>query len=256
MKWLAFLPWIVLHCCMSIKTMSQTKSYNQFWNDFQFITPVNSKWTTEMNIGQVWTSAPGVSNSLFYANAQLYIRGWIHYYAGSKWKLSAFTGYNHNRAIKSNKQQALPEGRSALQVIYYFKKSRYSLTNRVRFEDHHRKNESGGFSVAYRLRDQLKLVVPFNDSVIKKGSWYGTVSEEVFAKTSSSSLNSHWNKSNRFTIGTGYSFTDDFLVEIDYSNDYYFIKNNNEVYHTVQLNVSFYNWLPNLKNKFFKKQRS
>ncbi len=254
MRHLAFVPLIVKFCFIAIPAMSQTKSYNQFWNDFQFMTPINNRWTTEVNIGQVWTSVPAVSNSLFYANAQQYIRGWIHYYAGRRWKLSAFTGYNHNRAIKGIKQQALPEIRSALQVIYYFKKRRYTLTNRVRFEDHHKKNEDGGFSVVYRLRNQLKLILPFNDSVIRKGTWYGAVSGEIFAKTSSASLSSSLNKSNRFTIGAGYSFTNDFLVEIDYSNDYYFIKNNNESYHTIQLNLSFYNWLPHLKDRFSKRR--
>lgn len=234
--------------------MCQTTSYNQFWNDFQFVTPVKNRWTTEINIGQVWTSAPHINNSLLYANTQWYVRAWIHYYAGSKWKLSAFTGYNHNQAIEDIKQEGLPEIRSALQVIYYFKKTGYTLTNRMRFEDHHNRNVKGGYTVTYRLRNQLKLVLPFNDSVIKKGTWYGTASEEVFTKTSRHLFKGPLIGSNRFTIGCGYALTNNFLTEIDYSNDYYFIKNNNISYNTIQLNLSFYNWLPNLTDKFFKRR--
>lgn len=107
--------------------------------------------------------------------------------------------------------------------------------------------------VVYRLRNQLKLVLPFNDSVIRKGTWYGAVSEEVFVKASSSLFRSRVSKSNRFTIGAGYSFTNDFLVEIDHLNDYYFITNSDESCHTIQLNLSFTSWLPHLKDKFSKR---
>lgn len=253
-KRLSLLKLILLFCFLSKSATSQTTLYNQFWNDFQFVTPLKNRWATEVNIGQVWTSAPPVNKNLLYANAQWYVRGWIHYYAGHRWKLSAFTGYNHNQAIESIKQEGLPEIRSAIQVIYYLSKRKYTVTNRVRFEDHHDKNIDGEFTVTYRLRNQLKLVLPFNDSVIRKGAWYGAVSEEVFTRTSQSLFKSSLIGSNRFTIGCGYSFTNDFLLEIDYSNDCYFIKKSPIAYNTIQLNFSFYNWLPNFKEKFFKKR--
>jgi hypothetical protein len=231
---------------LSKQLTAQTTSYNQFWNDFQFVNPLNRKWGTELNLGQVWTSAPHVNNSFLYANSQLYIRAWIHYYA-DRWKLSAFTGYNYNQDIEAIKQQELPEVRSALQAIYYFKKLGYILSNRVRFEDRRKKNEKDGFDVNYRLRNQVKFVLPFNGKVIRKGTLYGVVSEEVFTITTTALLSKSLVGSNRFTIGCGYSFTNDFLVEVDYSNDYNFKKSNNELYNTIQLNVSCYNWLSKLK---------
>lgn len=141
----------MLFICSSQST-AQTTTYNQFWNDFQFVNSLNKRWGTELNLGQVWTSVPHVNNSLFYANSQLYIRAWFHYYGG-RWKLSAFTGYNHNQDIEEIKQQGFPEIRSALQAIYYFKKQGYTLSDRVRVEDRQRKNEEERFDKAYRLRN-------------------------------------------------------------------------------------------------------
>jgi hypothetical protein len=73
------------------------------------------------------------------------------------------------------------------------------------------------------------------------------VSEEVLTKTTTALFSKSLVGGNRFTIGCGYSFTTDFMVEVDYSNDYYLRKGSNASYNTVQLNLSLYNWLSKLK---------
>lgn len=230
---------------------SQSTSYNQFWNDFQFVTPIKGKWSNEINIGQVWTSAPGIDENLFHVNGQVYARIWLHY-SLSKLKLSVFTGYNHNPEVIALGQEGLPEIRSAIQGVYYLKKSPSTLTVRLRVEDHQDKRSSNGFDESYRVRSQLKMVKTLNAPEITKGAVYLVVSEEVFTQTAPDVFDRPRFGSNRVTLGCGYALTNDFLVEVDYSNDYYPIKSAPFSYNTLQLNLSCYNWVKNLKNALLK----
>lgn len=229
---------------------AQHTAYNQFWNDFQFVTPIKGRWSNEINIGQVWTGVP-VNNNPFYANAQLYARVWIHY-SLAKAKFSVFTGYNHNPEIKLVGQDGLPEIRSAIQGIYYFSKIPFTLSGRLRLEDHRDKQSLGGFNERYRVRSQVKLVKPINAPEIVKGAVYMVASEEVFTQTASDVFSQPKLGSNRITIGCGYALTNDFLIELDYSNDYYPDKAQQLSYHSMQLNLSCYNWVKNLKDALLK----
>ena len=239
---------ILLCVCMNFyfHLKAQTIVYNQFWNDFQFVTPIQGDWSNEINLGQVWTSIPGMSNLPFHSNAQVYARVWLHY-SLKNWKLSAFTGYNHNPELIAVGQKGLPEVRSAVQGLYYFKKDGYTLSGRLRIEDHHKKNESGGFIDNYRIRSQLKLVKSLNAPKIAKGTIYGAVSEEVFTQAAADVFSRPALGSNRLTLGCGYALSDDLLIELDYSNDFYFYKNKQSAYNSMQLNFSLYNWVAHLK---------
>ncbi|MCS4224615.1 DUF2490 domain-containing protein [Sphingobacterium sp. BIGb0165] len=229
---------------------SQTSSYNQFWNDFQFVTPIKGKWSNEINIGQVWTSVP-IGDDLFHTNAQLYARVWLHY-SFATFKVSLFTGYNHNPEIRSVEQDGLPEIRSAIQGIYYFKKTPVTLSARLRIEDHLDKRRQRGFEENFRVRSQLKLIKPLNTLEIAKGTIYLAASEEVFTQTGTDILEHPRFGSNRITIGCGYAITNDFLIEMDYSNDYYPSKIQHLSYNAIQVNLSCYNWLKNIKRTLTK----
>ncbi len=235
---------------ISADLCAQVTTYNQFWNDFQFVTPIKGRWSNEINLGQVWTGVPA-NNNPFYANAQLYARVWIHY-SLSKAKFSVFTGYNHNPEIILAGQDGLPEIRSAIQGIYYFRKTPFTLSARLRLEDHRDKRSLGGFDESYRVRSQLKLVKPLNASQIVKGAVYMVASEEVFTQTAPNVFSQPRLGSNRLTIGCGYALTDDFLIEVDYANDYYPDKIQQLSYHSMQLNLSCYNWVKNLKDALLK----
>ena len=228
----------------------QNASYHQFWNDFQFVTPIKGKWSNEINIGQVWTSVPTDDNP-FHTNVQLYARVWLHY-SLSKFKFSVFTGYNHNPEIRLLGQDGLPEIRSAIQGIYYFKKTPFTLSGRLRLEDHLDKRRQSGYDESYRVRSQLKLVKTLNAQEIANGTVYLVASEEVFTQTASDIFKYPRFGSNRITVGCGYALTNDFLIEIDYSNDYYPSKTQQLSYHTLQVNLSCYNWVKNLKNALLK----
>jgi hypothetical protein len=203
---------------LSIQSNAQSTNYNQFWNDFQFVTPIKGKWINEINIGQVWTSAPAINNDPFYTNAQVYARIWLHYIL-PKVKLSVFTGYNHNPEIWSIEQDGMPEIRSAVQGIYYLKKTPFTLTARLRVEDHLDKKQSKGFNERYRIRSQLKIVKPLNSKELLKGTVYLVASEELFTQTAADVFGHPRFGSNRLSVGCGYAFTNDILVDVDCSND-------------------------------------
>lgn len=230
---------------------AQTVTYSQFWNDFQFVTPIKGKWSNEINIGQVWTSLPDVKGNPFHASSQLYGRIWLHY-ALPKLKLSVFTGYNYNAEIITIGQEGLPEIRSGIQGTYYFKRSPYILTARLRLEDHLDKRRKEGFDQSYRVRSQVKIVKALNGPVISAGKVYVAASEEVFTQTAPDIFSNPRFGSNRLTIGLGYALTDVVLMEVDYSNDYYMGNVMHTSCNTLQVNFSCYNWVENLKNALWK----
>lgn len=236
---------------ISAHSNAQTINCNQFWNDFQFVTPIKGRWSNEINLGQVRTSVPGVNSNPFHANSQLYGRVWLHY-ALPKLKISVFTGYNHNVEIVEMGQEGLPEIRSGVQGIYYFKKSPFMLTGRLRLEDHLDKRHLSGFDERYRVRSQVKIVKALNGSEISSGKLFVVASEEVFTQTAPDIFSNPRVGNNRLTIGLGYALTDDVLMEVDYSNDRNMGKATQFSYNTLQVNLSCYNCFKNLKHTLLK----
>ncbi len=234
---------------------AQTNSYSQFWNEFAFTRSLKGKWVAELNLGQTWSSTPDI-NKPFYVNAQLYVRGWIHYYASPRWKLSSFFSYYYNRAVPELNQKQLPELRFALQGTYYIHKVRYTLLTRLRIEDRKLKTEDGIWQAFYRFRTQIKLVYPINGKTIRKGVVYGIGSDELFFKTGALISGGQFFDRNRLTLGAGYSFSDDFQVEITYANEYLPRKEVDEIYNAFQVNVNFNNFFSNIKKKYFNKNET
>ncbi len=228
----------------------QNKTYNQFWNEFQFTRPLKGKWALEFNFGQTWTSTP-VDKNFFHTNAQLYLRAWVHYYASPRWKLSFSYAYFYNKDVPEINQSKLPELRASYQATYFIKKIGYTLSTRMRLEDRHILDSNNVYEASYRYRQQIKLVYPFNSKVIRKNSVYGFSSEEIYLKTSASVTGSQFFDRNRFTIGAGYSITDDFQLEASYANEYLPRNGGNEIYHALQINLLFNNLFSNITKKIF-----
>ncbi len=105
--WLVFVPcylrisaWWLLPVCLLGTTgiQAQNGNRNQFWNEFQFTRPLKGKWALETDIGQTWTSTP-TKRSPFSESSQIYACFWGHFYANSRWKLSALAAYYYNRDV-------------------------------------------------------------------------------------------------------------------------------------------------------------
>lgn len=225
-----------------------TTHYAQFWNEIQFTRALQGKWSLEFNFGNTWTSKANESN-LFYKKSQLYTRLWAHYYASPRWKLSLFLAYFYNKNVPEITQTKNSEIRFALQAIYFFHKIDYTLSTRVRVEDRSIENNDGYMETVFRFRWQGKLVVPFNGKFIHAGTIYGLMSDEIFFKTESNVSGSSIFDRNRFTIGAGYSFTDDIVVEVTYANEYLPRATNTDLINAAQVTLGFNNLFANLKNK-------
>lgn len=252
MKALIFKRWfpLALSLLLSVQALySQgTLYYRQFWNEFAFTRPLSQKWSLELNLGQTWTGSQ-TNKSMFSYNSQLYPRLWGHYWLNDRWKLSAFYAWFYNKYVPEIDQREYPEGRLGLQAIYYIKKSKLTLSTRMRFEDRHIMDEAGTYEGVYRFRDQIKMVYVFNKPAIIKGAAYSITSEELFFKTFSKLTGSQFFDRNRFTIGGGYSVTDDLQIEVTYANEFLPRTDANESYNALQVNVAFNNFFININKK-------
>jgi len=231
---------------------SQTNTLGQFWNELSFSRAAFKKSALELDLGQSWTGTPD-HKSMFAENAQIYVRGWVHYYYSSRWKFSFFLAYYSNKDVPEIKQNKAPEIRPAVQAMYFFKKIPYTLNTRVRLEDRNIKTDSGGYETTIRLRTQLRCIYPINDKIIGAGTIYGIASDELMFKTGTNVAGSQFFDRNRFTIGCGYSITSDIQVEVTYVNEYLPRSSVDEIHNVLQVNMNFINLFANLKNTIFKK---
>lgn len=231
----------------------QTNSYSQFRNEFGLTRAIFKKSAMEFNFGQTWTSTPS-HNSMFAENSQVYIRGWMHYYFNARWKFSGFLAYYQNKNVPEIKQDKAPEIRPALQAIYFFKKVPYTLNARMRIENRNIKNDNDKYETNFRLRCQLRCIYPLNSKMIHQGTVYAYGAEELMFKTSNGAGVYQVFDRNRFTLGGGYSISDDIQVEITYVNEFLPRPEVNEVINALQANMYFNNPFQNIKNKFFKKR--
>ena len=234
-------------CSYSLK--AQTTHFNQFSNEFADAESIGKKWTLEFNIGQSYTSTPPTNNSMFAKASQFYLRGWAHYYASSRWKLSYFLALFGNVEIPDIEQAKNKEIRYAIQGTYYFHKIGYTLLTRLRLEDRRIQNEANTFEAYYRIRTQLKYTKPINGKVIRKGIYYGFGADELFFKTNAAITGKEFFDRNRATLGLGYSITDDTQIELVYTNEILPRSSGTQIYNAYQINFAFSDLFKKMKDK-------
>lgn len=228
----------------------QTIHYNQFWGEVQFNRTINEKWSTELNIGTSYSSTESSPN-IFEQNTQRSLRGWGHYYLSPRWKLSSFIAYYSNKDVPEIGQFESPEWRFALQGIYYFHKTGYTLSTRLRTELRHMRNEDYTYENVIRYRQQIKYLKPINSKVLRTGVVYAIVSDEIFFKSETKVTGLSFFDRNRLNIGAGYLFTDDIQLEITYSNEYLPRDNGNQVINAGSMTLTFNNLFKNINKKLF-----
>lgn len=226
----------------------QTTTYNQFWNEFQFNRTINEKWSTELNLGAAYSSTESSSN-IFQQNIQRSVRAWGHYYFSPRWKFSTFIAYNYNKDVPEIGQFKSPEVRFALQGIYYFHKTGYTLSTRMRLELRHMRNKEGDYDNVLRYRQQIKYLQPINSKVLREGVIYGVASDELFFKSGTKVTGLSFFDRNRLNIGAGYLFSDDIQIELTYANEYLPRDEENQIVNAASLTISFNNLFKNLNKK-------
>lgn len=233
----------------------QTTTYNQFWNEIQLTKTISEKWSTELNLGAVYSSTESSSN-IFQQNIQRSARAWGHYYLSPRWKLSTFLAYNYNKDVPEIGQFKSPELRFALQGIYYFHKTGYTLSTRMRLELRHLRSEDGTYDNVLRYRQQIKYLKPINSKVLREGVVYGIASDELFFKSGTKVTGLSFFDRNRFNIGAGYLFTDDIQVELTYANEYLPRDSENQIVNAASLTVTFNNLFKNISKKLSHKNEA
>jgi hypothetical protein len=234
---------------------AQTTTYNQFWNEIQFTRTINEKWSTELNLGAAYTSTESSSN-IFQQNIQRSVRLWGHYYFSPRWKFSSFLAYNYNKDVPEIGQFKSPEVRFALQGIYYFHKTGYTLSTRMRMELRHMRSEDGTYDNVIRYRQQIKYLQPINSKVLREGVIYGVASDELFFKSGTKVTGLSFFDRNRLNIGAGYLFSDDIQVELTYANEYLPRDDENQIVNAASLTITFNNLFKNLNKKLLHKNEA
>lgn len=226
----------------------QTTTYGQSWNEVQFNRTINEKWSTEFDLGSSYSST-ATSSNIFQQNIQKSFRGWGHYYLTPRWKLSTFVAYYDNKDVPEIGQFKSPEWRFALQGTYYFHKTGYTLSTRMRMELRHIRNGEDDYENVLRYRQQIKYIKPINSKVLREGVVYAVASDELYFKSGAKVTGLSFFDRNRFIIGGGYLFTDDIQVELTYANEYLPRDNENQIVNAASLTVTFNNLFETIKKK-------
>ena len=234
---------------------SQTKTYGQSWNEIQFNRTINNKCSTEINLGSSYSSTETSSN-IFQNNIQRSFRGWGHYYLSPRWKLSTFLAYYDNKDVPEIGQFKSPEWRFALQGIYYFHKTGYTLSTRMRMELRHMKNGDDDYENVLRYRQQIKYIQPINSKILREGVIYAVASDELFFKSGTKVTGLSFFDRNRLILGAGYLFTDDIQIELAYANDYLPRDDENQIVNAASLTLTFNNLFKKLNKKLLHKNES
>lgn len=200
---------------------SQTETENQFTTQIQLNKTIGSKTALELDVYQKSRSGTEETNP-FYENSQESIMLWFHYFLNKKWKLSGMCGFIYNDDVPEINQTKLPEFRFSLQGTYYlFNSKELTLSSRSRLEDRILSDtDTNTIEIVYRFREMIKVVHPLTNIKLGKGTLFAIASEELFFKTSSEILGDELFDRNQLSLGLGYSFTDNFHVEINYINEY------------------------------------
>jgi len=227
---------------------SQTNSYTQLGNEFQFVRALSDKVAAEIYIGSTFSNTPNEPRILS-TNIQRYLSGWVHYYYSPRWKLSSSLAYYYNKDVPDIGQYFSPEWRLSLQGMYYIHKTGYTLVTRMRGEFRYMMNSEGVYEDKYRYRQMIKYTKPINGKVLRKGIVYFVTSEELLFKPDAKSSGITFFDRNRFEIGGGYLVTDDLQLELTYVNEFVPRDNVNELYNVISFTATFNNPLTNLKKR-------
>lgn len=232
---------------LTFSSKAQNTSYTQLCNEVQFGRAINDKWATEIFLGGAFSNTPSESKVLK-TNIQRYVFAWGHYYFSPRWKFSSALAYYYNKDVPDIGQYFSPEYRLSLQAIYFLHKTGYTLSTRMRGEFRYMMNAEGQFEDKYRYRQMLKYVKPINSQVFRKGVYYVLATEELLFKPDAKSKGLDFFDRNRIELGGGYLVTDDFQVELAYLNEFMPRDNGNEIYHAMELTITFNNLFSKIKN--------
>lgn len=225
----------------------QSSSATQFSNELKFVRPLAKRWSGELDFTNVWMPSPP-ADGLVDQYSQWSLGGWGHNYIAKRWRISAGLFYYHKLESSEPAQTKSNELRLGGQGNYYVKRIGYTITTRSRLEWRNIQNSEGNYNSVLRLRQQVKVVIPFNAKSIRAKVIYGFSSEEVFLKTPSDVSGDEIFDRNRFEIGGGYAITNDINVELYYANE--FLPGEiNQINSIINIDLIFNNLVNNIRKR-------
>lgn len=229
---------------------SQTPSENQFQNQFQFNKNIGKKSSLEFNFSQKLRSGTEETNP-FYKNSQESLTLWFHYFLNKKWKISGMGGFFYNHRVPEINQNKVPEVRFSFQGTYYIRHSnKFVFTSRTRIEDRILGNpDENSVEIVYRLRERLKIVYPLTQIKLGEGALYVLASEELYIKTAGDLIGKSAIDRNQLSAGLGYTFTDNFHIELNYINEYLVKTDENQINHIISTKLVLTDLVTTLKRK-------
>jgi hypothetical protein len=210
----------LLLCCVGFVACSQDKPYNntgQFWGEIDMLGKVSSKVKWQFDV-QYSRQSPYEKYNLFRYNAQLTVRGWIHYFPVKNFRISQFVGLWYNFPIADVGAREYPEIRTATQFTYYTRWKKNMLANRLRPEIRIIRDRSFNYEPVFRARYQVKYQRLLTHEAYDKNSLYFIAFDEVFVNGTSNVTGNRLFDQNRVFVGLGFNCTDDIAIETGYFN--------------------------------------
>lgn len=205
---------------LGLAAQAQTDELYQLWNEYTFRNEIGEKWEVEFDTGFVASSTVR-DNNAFHSITQYYIRGWAHYNADERWKLSGFYAHYSNKNVPELNQVKTREFRSAIQATYsLIVSNNFNMNLRARIEDRHLENAYGNMEAVERFRLQIKAIYALknNNSAIINNLYF-FASEEVVFKSKSHVGGPDLFDRNRASLGIGCKIMKDVKMETDYINE-------------------------------------
>jgi hypothetical protein len=188
----------------------RVQSPGQLWNEALISSRINKKWVAKLDLFWSLSSDNEDKYNLTKHTINFGIRGGAHYFLKPKFRLTPTLGYWYNFEVPEIKQKAQWEIRPALDAQIFQVFGRFTLFNRLRYENRFMKEvESNNTSHQLRLRYMPKVFMAINGKVIRERTVYAILSDEIFIIPGDEVFINQ----NRFTAGFGYCFTNNFTLE-------------------------------------------
>lgn len=191
-----------------------TNSSAHLWNEID-LTHAYKKVVVEVDL---FMSYSNDSNHQYQIRKHFFefgAMGWAHYYLTPRIKLSAGISYWQNMDVPEISQTPSKEFRPNFQAQHFIVRKQFTVFNRLRLENRFVENsitKKNDFST--RLRYMPKVFVALNSKSIRKKTVYFIASDEIVMTIAKGYLIDQ----NRATIGLGYCFTNDIVIEACYTN--------------------------------------
>lgn len=216
--WLAIIFSILIHQAVYAQSGGGeiTNSSAHLWNELD-LTHAYKKVVVE---GDLFMSHSNDSNNRYQIRKHFFefgAMGWAHYYLTPRMKLSAGISYWQNLDVPEISQTPTKEFRPNFQAQHFIVRKQFTVFNRLRLENRFVENSiTKKNTFTNRLRYMPKVFVALNSKSIRKKTVYFIASDEIVMTLG----NSYLIDQNRATIGFGYCFTNDIVLEACYTNQY------------------------------------